>query len=221
MNRIGIGLLALLFSGLAQSQSVVYSSGSPNQSSLWYGDTANPPATWAATEFTLGSAATIDQVSFWGGYTQLNAASASDKFTLGIYSDSGGSVGSLVATVSLGNAGETATKSYIQSSPEYAYNASFASIALGSGSYFIALQRTAGTGSGIWGWETANATANSLEAYQNAAGAWAYNPGVNLAFSLGSALSPASEASTLFLCLLGSLVLWPLARRYRRHQTSN
>jgi hypothetical protein len=216
MNRIGVGLLALVLSGLAHGQSVVYNSGAPNLSTIWYGDASNPTATWAAGQFTLGSGAALNQLSWWGGFTQANAASTSDAFTMSIYSGAGGTVGSLITKVNLGDAGESATGSLIQSTPEYAYNASFASVALGSGTYFVALQRSAGTGSGIWGWESANATAQSLEAYQNAAGAWGYNSGVNLAFSLGGTLSPAPEASASLMCVLGLLVLGLCARRRRR-----
>jgi hypothetical protein len=214
MYRIGIGLLALIFSGLAHGQSVVYNSGAPNQSTIWYGDTSNPAANWAAAEFTLSGGASVNQLGWWGGFTQANAASASDSFSMRIYSGAGGTVGSLIATVNLGNAGEATTGSLIQSAPEYSYNASFASIALGSGTYFLALQR--GGGTGIWGWETANAAAQSLEAYQNSAGAWGYNTGVNLAFSLAGTLSPAPEASTSLMCALGLLVVALSARRRYR-----
>jgi hypothetical protein len=212
MNRISVGLLALTFSGLAHGQSMVYNSGAPNQSTIWYADASNPSATQAAAEFTLGSGASVNQLSWYGGFTQANAASANDSFSMSIYSGTGGTVGSLIATVNLGNAGEATTGKLIQSAPEYAYNASFASIALGSGTYFLALQRAGGTG--IWGWETANAA--GLEAYQNAARAWAYNSGVNLAFALGGTLSPVPEASTSLMCALGLLVVAFSARRRGR-----
>jgi hypothetical protein len=214
MNRISVGLLALSFAGLAHGQSAVYNSGSPNQSTIWYADASNATATRAAAEFTLGTGATVNQLSWWGGFTQASAASPSDSFSMSIYSGAGGTVGSLITTVSLGNAGEATTGSLIQNSPEYAYNASFASTALGRGTYFLALQRV-GT-AGIWGWETANAGAQSLEAYQNVAGAWAYNSGVNLAFSLGGTLSPTPEASTSLMCALGLLAIAFFARRRRR-----
>jgi len=203
MKRISAGLLALAVCVSAHGQAAVYSSGSPNQATIWYGDASNSSATQAAAEFTLSSGASINQLSWWGGFTQANAASASDAFSMSLYSGAGGKVGSLIATVNLGNAGETATGQLIQASPEYAYNASFASIVLGSGTYFIGLQRSGGPG--VWGWESANAA--GLEAYQNGAGAWAYNTNVNLAFSLGGTLSPAPEASTSLMLALGLLVV--------------
>lgn len=214
MNRISVGLLALTISALAHGQSVVYSSGSPNQSTAWNGDVSNSAATRAAAEFTLGSGATVNQLSWWGGFSQLNVASASDSFSMSIYSGTGGAVGSPIATVNLGNASQAATGNLIGSSPEYAYNASFASIVLGSGTYFVALQRSGGPG--IWGWETANATAQSLEAYENSAGLWGYNSGVNLAFSLGGTLSPVPEGSTSLMCMLGLLFVGFSARRRRQ-----
>lgn len=64
---------------------------------------------------------------------QANVASASDSFSMSVYSGAGGKVGSLIATVNLGNAGQAATGSLIQSAPEYGYNASFDSVVLGSG----------------------------------------------------------------------------------------
>jgi hypothetical protein len=79
--------------------------------------------------------------------------------------------------------------------------------------YFIGLQRSGGPA--YWGWESANATAQSLEAYQNGAGAWAYNTGLSLAFSLAGALSPAPEASTSLMCVLGLLLVGFFARRCR------
>jgi hypothetical protein len=211
MNRIAFGLLVLILATVAHGQSL-YSSGSPNLSTIWYGDASNAPATWAAAEFTLGGGtATINQLSWWGGFTQAGAASANDSFSMSIYSAAGGTVGSLLATVNLGNAGQAATGRLIQNAPEYAYNASFASLVLGSGTYFLALQRSGGPG--IWGWETANAT--GLEAYQNAGGAWGYNPGVNLAFSLGGTLVPVPEVPGAILWMLG-LPLIGLLRRRRR-----
>jgi hypothetical protein len=207
MKRITAGLLALTVCGWAHGQAAVYSSGSPNQGTIWYGDTSNSPATQAAAEFTLSRGASINQASWWGGFTQAGAASASDAFSMSLYSGAGGQVGSLIATVNLGNAGETATGKLIQASPEYAYNASFASIVLGSGTYFIGLQRSGGPG--VWGWETANAM--GLEAYENAAGGWAYNQNVNLAFSLGGTLSLAPEASTSLMLVLGLLTVTSLA----------
>jgi hypothetical protein len=215
MNRIGVGLLALTLSALAHGQSTVYNSGVPNLSTIWYGDASNSPATWAAAEFTVsGGTGTVNQVGWWGGFTTAGAASANDSFSMNIYSGAGGTVGSLLASVNLGNAAEAATGRLIQNSPEYAYNASFASIVLGSGTYFLALQRS-GT-SGIWGWETANATAQSLEAYQNAGGAWTYNLGVNLAFSLGGTLTPVPEAPGDIMWMLGLPLIGLMAWRQRR-----
>jgi hypothetical protein len=216
MKPLIVSLLALSVSGLAYGQTVVYGSGAPNQSTIWYADASYAPATLAAAEFTLTGGASINQLSWWGGFTQPNAASANDSFSMSLYSGAGGTVGSLIATVNLGNAGESATGALIQLSPEYAYNASFASIALGSGTYFLALQRTGGSGTGTWGWESANATAQSVEGYGNSAGAWAYNAGVNLAFSLGGTLSPVPEAATSLMLLLGLPIAGLLGRRRRR-----
>ena len=209
-----MGLLTLILCGLAHAQSTVYSSGSPNQSTIWYGDATNSSSTQAAAEFTLSTGASINSMSWWGGFTQANAASASDSFSMSVYSGAGGKVGSLIATVNLGNAGQAATGSLIQSAPEYGYNASFASIVLGSGTYFIGLQRSGGPG--YWGWESANPTGQSLEAYLNAAGAWGYNSGVNLAFSLGGTLSAVPESASSLMIALGLLVVGFSARRGRQ-----
>lgn len=197
--------MCLILCGWAHGQSTVYSSGSPNLSTIWYGDTSNPSAIQAAAEFTLAGSATINQLNWWGGYNQLGAASAGDSFQMNIYSASGGTVGSRVASVNLGNAGGASTGLSIANTPEYAYNASFASIALGSGTYFLGLQRSGA--SGIWGWETSNGTAQSLEEYESSSGTWFLNPGVSLAFSLGGALSPVPEASTGLMWMVG----WTLA----------
>jgi hypothetical protein len=210
-NRIGVGLLSLILCGWAHGQSTAYSSGSPNLSTIWYGDISNAPATQAASEFTLAGSATLNQLSWWGGYNQLGAASAGDSFQMNIYSASGGTVGSLVASVNLGNAGGASTARSIVTTPEYAYNASFASSALGSGTYFLGLQRSGA--SGMWGWETSNATAQSLMAYQDSAGAWFYNSGVSLAFSLGGTLLPVPEASTALMWMVGWTFIGLLAWR--------
>ena len=85
---------------------------------------------------------------------------------------------------------------------------------MGSGTYFIGLQRSGGPGT--WGWESANGTAQSLEAYQSSGGAWAYNSGVSLAFSLGGTLSPAPEASTFLMLALGLLAVGFSAARRRK-----
>jgi hypothetical protein len=215
MNRLLSALLALGLTGLAHGQTV-YSSGTPNGSTIWYGDASNPSATWAAGEFTLGSGASLNGVSWWGGFTTANAASPSDSFSMSLYSvGAGATVGSLIATVNLGNAGETATGSLIQAAPEYAYSASFASLALGSGTYFLALQRSGGPGT--WGWESASGT--GLEAYQNSAGAWFYNTGANVAFSLSGTLSPAPEPGTSLMLLAGLGGLALATRRARREPT--
>lgn len=214
-TSLGLAIATLTLSGLAHGQAVVYFSGAPNQNTAWYADASDPSAVQAAAPFTLSGAATVDQLSWWGGYTQLGAASAADRFALNIYSNSGGHVGSLIASVALGNAGEAATGLLIQNSPEYAYGASFAGIALGAGSYFLGLERVAGNGVGIWGWESAGASAQSVEAYQSGAGVWSYNPGANVAVSLGGTLAAVPEASAAALTVAGLALIaaLPVLRR--------
>jgi len=215
MKRVGVALLCWILAGVAQAQSTVYSSGAPNLSTIWYGDASDTSASQAAAEFTLGSAAVINSINWWGGFTQANAASANDSFQLNIYSATGGTVGSLLATANLGNATETATGRLIQSAPEYSYSASFASIALGSGTYFIGIERSGGPGT--WGWESANATAQSLEAVQGSTGAWLYNSGVNLAFSLLGTVSATPEVPTSLMWIFGAGAIGLFARRrYRK-----
>lgn len=209
MKRVGVALLCLILCGAAQAQSTVYSSGAPNLSTIWYGDASDASASQAAAEFTVSSGVVISGVSWWGGFTQANAASANDSFQMSIYSGTGGTVGSLLATSNLGNAAETATGSSIQSAPEYSYNASFASIALGSGTYFIGLQRSGGPGT--WGWESANGT--GLEAFETSAGAWLYNSGVNVAFSLMGSITPVPEVPTSIMWMFGAGAIGLFARR--------
>jgi MYXO-CTERM domain-containing protein len=217
-SRIGIGLICLLVLSVgAHAQSTVASCGAPNQSTVWYADVSNASSVSAAAEFTLAGPATVNQLSWWGGFTQANVASASDSFSMNIYSDTGGTVGSVIATVNLGNAGEATTGSLIQSSPEYSYNASFASIALGGGTYFLALQRSGGPG--IWGWESANPTAQCSQAYQNSAGAWSYNPSVALAFSLDGTVTVVPEPRASLMCALGLLAVGLLAGRRGRRRS--
>src|SRR5262249_42888823 len=97
------------------------------------------------------------------------------------------------------------------SAPEYSYNASFASIVLGSGTYFIGLQRSGGPGT--WGWESTNGSAQSLEAYQSSGGGWFYNSGAAVAFSLLGTVSATPEAPTALLWMIGLGAIGFFARR--------
>jgi hypothetical protein len=216
MKSTAVGLAALLLAGFANAQTVIATEGDPDQNTIWYADTDNAAATQVAAEFTVDGTATVNQVSYWGGYTQTTTASSTDSYTLDIYKAGASGVGSLVAAVSLGNANETATGKLIQSTPEYAYNASFAGIVLGPGSYFLGVQRNGGSTNGIWGWESAPGAAGDILASENSAGLWSTTSGDAVAYTLYGTLSAVPEPVAPLLLMAGLPVVGLFIRRQRR-----
>jgi hypothetical protein len=204
LARVSAGVITLLAaSGAALAATVVYDGGAPNQYDAYYGDTRNE-FTEAATIAVISGETSFNGMSWWGAYNP-NTASASDTFTLSIYADVGGSVGTLLDTVTLGGGSRVATGQTVTSCcAEYEYTAMFSPLTLGPGSYFFALSDSPTTG-GYWAWETTSGGPQAGGAdYDQPTGTWLYHADENLAFNLTSTV-PLPAAAWLLLSGLGGL----------------
>jgi hypothetical protein len=91
--------LAALFTLTTQSQSaVIFDNGSPNLGSGWYRYAEDPLR--IADDFSLTKGDMLASVQFWGGHF-YGPTPANDTFGLDIFSDNGGTPGSLVASSAL------------------------------------------------------------------------------------------------------------------------
>lgn len=204
-----IALLPLLsaFAGLARAEALIVDGGEPDQASAFLADSDHDLAV-ATTRFTLADPATVNRLEWWGIYYPNGTASASDDFTLMIYADAAGLPGTALATVHLGNVQREATGQTVVIWDEYAYTATFPTITLAAGDYFLGLGNDPADAE-LWGWET---TLGGLQAggasFHPTSGTWQADPAENLAFRLSI-----PEPESLALLAIGAAGLTGMRRR--------
>jgi hypothetical protein len=102
---------------------VVYDGGSPNQFGTFY---AGSPAE-VALSFSLGAGSNVvNGVNFWGGCNGGTCGPA--DITLSFFTSNGGAPGTLINSIDVGSANQTATGNLIDGVPplsftEYSYSA--------------------------------------------------------------------------------------------------
>lgn len=200
---------------LAAAAAVVFDGGAPNQSILYYADTSQNYVI-AGTQVTFAAPVTFDAMTWWGGYV-YGATGATDDFLFAIYEPSPilPSAAPLVS-VDLGAVTRTATGAVVGgTNDEYRYDASFASITLAAGTYYLTLSNREPSAS-IWGWETTSGgpREGGLQ-YISPPGNWSSRDGINLAYQLAATPTvPIPEPATGWMLAVGLLAIG--ARMQRR-----
>jgi hypothetical protein len=165
--------------------------------------------------FTLGTASTIDSVT-WVGSFFMGSPSAISGFTVQIEADNHGQPGTVLASTAVsGNAGQTFLRTDNVGDPTYSYSLSLATpfgVTAGT-QYWLSIVPTIGFPP-QWGWE-ASSGGDGI-AYQNFFGTL-FKVNADLAFSLvgHSNAVAAPEPSTLVAGMLGALGLVGYSR-FRR-----
>ena len=109
----------------------------------------------AASTFVLSAGASTITSAEWWGVCGPPGCTASQNFTVSIFTDSSGLPGTLVASYDVGSANQTATSFLVSNiSPVYVYSAAFAPVVLTAGqTYWLALSDASGA-TGVWAWNT-------------------------------------------------------------------
>jgi hypothetical protein len=212
-SRISIGLLVLAAVACLPRiglSAVIYNNGSPllfpaiAQGAL-FADTGSP-FNAAADDFSLAAGSNvIRDIHWWGTY----GGTPSDAFSINIYNNNAGTVGSLLTSVNVVSLVRTATGSTINDRAMYAYDAVVSDIVLTPATtYWLGISNTSGgSGSSAWAWVT---SANSGNARQFSSGIWGNSTNKALAFNL---TNDVPEPSTYVLAAMGVAALLAFKRR--------
>ncbi len=164
--------------------------------------------------FTLGSSAIIDTVSWVGEYFNPASPSPISGWTVNFYSDSGGQPGALLSTTSFaGNGNELSQGSYA-GYPTYSYSLSSQFLSASAGTqYWLSVIPDVGFPP-QWGWTTATGgDASSFQDFFGSRSAIA----ADMAFTLSGGPAAVPEPSALLLAIMGLGGLYPMLA-YRRKQ---
>jgi hypothetical protein len=171
----------------------------------------------AYDNFTLGTAATVDSVTWVGSY--FGSPGSINAFAVSIYDDSSGTPGALEETTNIsGNANETFLQTDLSGNPTYSYSAAVTPFSAAAGTqYWLSIVPSTNGEFPQWGWETGTGGDGSGYQVFDGNGSPIFN---DLAFSLlGSPNSAVPEPSTLILATLGALGVIGYSRRLRRAAT--
>lgn len=191
-----VSAIAMSLGCISAQAALVVNGGAPDHETGSYADAGNQYSQTAA-QFTLAGPATINQMTWYGGYTENSAGT--DNFTMRIFSG-GTTPGSQLSTVLFGAASRSATGISVSSFEytEYVYTSSiFSNINLAAGTYFISLSND-DSGSDTWFWEGSSSGESFGVASYDGSG-WKNPEIVGLAFQLlnsqtGSVPEPGSIA---------------------------
>jgi hypothetical protein len=178
-------LLLLLAAPVWAGQVLVYSQApdfqnlyaSQNDTSTIFGSFAQ-----AYDNFTLGSATTITQVNWTGGYYNPQVQGVISNWSVGIYADNAGQPGALITAFSIaGTAGETSLGFDVLGDPVYGYSATSLSFAAAAGTKYWLSVVPSVPFPPQWGW-TSSVQGDGIS-YQDYFGIRSSNS-TDLAFSL-------------------------------------
>jgi hypothetical protein len=202
-----------IFSGLglvpsAVNASVIYSQA-PDQRGGRASDVATPVET--ADNFTLGSAATVRSITWWGAYDFGDGTDpplGTENFTIRFYSDAaGGPSSNPSATLNVGGSvGREATGNTVAGFVEYQYQVDSADLVLAAGTHYLSIvDDTQGIGDvKRFFWESGTAgDSNDWFRLSIGSGDWVRASTMSHAFALNGDLLSVPEPTTLVLLGLG------------------
>jgi hypothetical protein len=219
-----------IFSGLglvpsAVNASVIYSQA-PDQLRGRASDVATPEET--ADNFTLGSAATVRSITWWGAYDFGDGTDpplGTENFTIRFYSDAaGGPSSNPSATLNVGGSvGREATGNTVAGFVEYQYQVDSADLVLAAGTHYLSIVddtretdddiRESGDGKKFF-WESGTAgDSNDWFRLSIGSGDWVRASTMSHAFALNGDLLSVPEPTTLVLLGLGLVGLGFTKRR--------
>ena len=155
-----------------------------------------------ADDFTLGSAATLTAVRFWGGSQnfQFENLQNMDSFTVRIYADNAGSVGDELATVTLSTEEISTINTGLVNlggGIVYEHEAAIAPTALSAGRYWVSVGTTLfdpGADAWVWAGSTVGNLVNATNFFDGN-GFVTFDPTFNdLAFEIVGVPAPGSIA---------------------------
>jgi hypothetical protein len=202
---------ALAFLPARADAAIVYDGGAPNQFGTFYAGAVSE----VALSFSLSAGSNVvNGVNFWGGC--VGGTCAAGDITLSFYNSASGAPGTLIDSIDVGTANQTATGNVISGVPpsftEYSYSATFAPQAFTAGdTYFISISNA--TSTPLFGVE--NTDSNASTDYQNLAGAGFVPIGPN-AFNL-TFTAAVPEPSTWAMMILGFAGVGFMAYRRKQH----
>jgi hypothetical protein len=164
----------------------------------------NFATTW--DDFQLSGTTNVNGVAWTGGYFNPPTPAAITQFFLGIYADSGGTPGALLASGYFsGNASENCF-----ASPVCSYSVSFGDYQLNAGTYWLSIVPDLAFPP-QWGWATsAVGTNNAYQCFLGTCG----STGANMAFDvLGTPAVPEPQTWALMLLGLGGVGVFARSRR--------
>lgn len=160
--------------------------------------------------FTLGTASTINQVTWVGGYYNPQSLGPISQWTVSFYANNGGQPGTLLQAFTIaGNGGETFLQNDVVGDPNYGYTAAVSfSVAAGT-TYWLSVEPNLAFPP-QWGWGSSS-TGDGIS-YTNYFGALSSNP-TDLAFALFTPTTTVPEPGSLMLLASGLLGAAGMLRR--------
>ncbi len=221
---IAIALTALAFHTPQAAAGILIDQGPPNYLG-GYASTPNFPGTpqFIADNFGVVAPLDINTITFWGVYSDSIGTPVppiADAFTLYFYGDAGGKPGAVVASEAFtATRVNTGIKDVFGGGTimldTYRYDATFAPVSLGGGSYWLSVVNGGGSNADYWIWATFSASGGfAVSLNSPTTGPWTNSPLGDLAFQLGFSAVP--EPSSLGLTATGIGLLVATARRRLR-----
>ena len=209
-----MGFAILVVGTRSADADVIYDGGSPLLSpaiaqGALFSDTGNFNFSNAADQFSLSAGlTTVRDIHWWGTYGETPGL---DEFSIAIYNDNGGTVGSLASFVSITSLHRESTTTTINGRTMYAYDATVSAVTLApSTTYWLAIQNTSGfTGNNAWAWVISANTGNARQ-YSSIDATWGNTTNKSLAFNLTNDIP---EPSSSLLAATGLAALFFLRRR--------
>jgi hypothetical protein len=168
----------------------------------------------AYDNFTLGTASTIDSVTWVGSYSNPATQVPISAFSISFYADNAGVPDALLQTENIsGNANETSLGTDGSGNPAFSYSADVTPFSVAAGTqYWLSIVAYTDGATPAWGWETGiGGDGNAYQVY----GAGGPIPN-DLAFSLVGNAVP--EPSTLVMLSIGAVSA--LGFGWRRRNTA-
>lgn len=205
LTRWGMGVLLVAMTGAASAAVLVEQL--PQDQGTGYFANPNIPQQ-LADDFTLGGAASLEGITWWGGYDG-NIDNGDDDFLVRVFSGIGGTGTLLQAFNSPVVTRSTTTLTDSVLNAVYQYDFSLGSaLNLAAGTYYLSVQNL---GSSDWFWQQAVAGSVGLWFRGEDSDVWQANPD-NLAFRLNGTPAQIPEPGILGLFMLAGVGL-ALARR--------